>query len=212
MFCPQCRVEYRPGFAHCTDCDVDLVDALPQPEEVGALSRGSLQILWEGEDLALFENLRDGLESAGIRLVEQPLGVYPVVRRNDPFPIQPMARFGYQVAVLSLDLGRARQILGKLLDEEPQDMELPVQGEQQNEPLVGNVLEEEPLICEVWSRSDESLSDFLELALKENGIPTRIERQGAAASIYAPSTKESAAKEIVREIVEGTPPGARGKS
>ena len=26
MFCPQCRVEYRPGFTHCTDCDVDLVD------------------------------------------------------------------------------------------------------------------------------------------------------------------------------------------
>lgn len=25
MFCPQCRVEYRPGFTRCRDCDVDLV-------------------------------------------------------------------------------------------------------------------------------------------------------------------------------------------
>jgi hypothetical protein len=35
-FCPQCREEYRPGFARCADCDVDLVDALPEepkPEE-----------------------------------------------------------------------------------------------------------------------------------------------------------------------------------
>ena len=25
MFCPQCKAEYRPGFTHCSDCDVDLV-------------------------------------------------------------------------------------------------------------------------------------------------------------------------------------------
>jgi len=31
MFCPNCRVEYRPGFAQCSDCGVDLVDNLPPP-------------------------------------------------------------------------------------------------------------------------------------------------------------------------------------
>lgn len=42
MFCPDCRAEYRPGFTHCVDCDVDLVDLLPErhapepgPEETG---------------------------------------------------------------------------------------------------------------------------------------------------------------------------------
>jgi len=29
MFCPQCGEEYRPGFTHCSDCDVDLVEQLP---------------------------------------------------------------------------------------------------------------------------------------------------------------------------------------
>lgn len=29
MFCPQCRTEYREGFASCADCRVPLVDTLP---------------------------------------------------------------------------------------------------------------------------------------------------------------------------------------
>lgn len=30
MFCPKCKSEYRPGFVQCQDCDVDLVEQLPQ--------------------------------------------------------------------------------------------------------------------------------------------------------------------------------------
>ena len=30
MWCPKCKNEYRPGFTHCPDCDVDLVDSLDQ--------------------------------------------------------------------------------------------------------------------------------------------------------------------------------------
>jgi hypothetical protein len=30
MFCPNCKAEYRPGFTHCVDCDVDLVYELPK--------------------------------------------------------------------------------------------------------------------------------------------------------------------------------------
>jgi hypothetical protein len=29
MFCPQCRAEYREGFAHCSECDVPLVGQVP---------------------------------------------------------------------------------------------------------------------------------------------------------------------------------------
>ena len=30
MFCPKCGAEYREGFTHCSDCDVDLVKELPK--------------------------------------------------------------------------------------------------------------------------------------------------------------------------------------
>ena len=211
MFCPQCHVEYRPRFTRCTDCDVELVPALPQVEESRpiALPSGSLQILWEGEDLALFENLLDGLDAADIRYFDQPLGIYPGVRRRDPFPVQPMARFGYQVAVLSSELGRARQILGKLLEKEPEDMELPAQDERRRETPTGAVFQEDALTCEIWSGSVERLAEFLEVALKENGIPTRRELRGVELAIYAPLSMEASAREIIREIVGGAPPDVR---
>ncbi len=32
MFCPNCRAEYRPGFARCSDCDVPLVEHLDETD------------------------------------------------------------------------------------------------------------------------------------------------------------------------------------
>jgi hypothetical protein len=32
-FCPTCRAEYRPGIERCADCDVPLVDELPEEPE-----------------------------------------------------------------------------------------------------------------------------------------------------------------------------------
>ncbi len=29
-FCPSCLAEYKPGITHCPDCDVDLVEKLPE--------------------------------------------------------------------------------------------------------------------------------------------------------------------------------------
>jgi len=46
MFCPNCRVEYRPGFTRCADCELDLVEVLPpanpQGSEIDVNSRPDL--------------------------------------------------------------------------------------------------------------------------------------------------------------------------
>src|SRR5260370_39721289 len=103
MVCPQCKGEYRRGFTRCTDCDVELVSSRPEAE--GSVSKtipsGPLVPLWEGEDLALHTTLLKELESSGIRYFDQAMGVFPGARRWYPFPIQPMTRCVYQVAVLS---------------------------------------------------------------------------------------------------------------
>ena len=32
-WCPVCKNEYREGYTHCNDCDVDLVDSLEEVRE-----------------------------------------------------------------------------------------------------------------------------------------------------------------------------------
>jgi hypothetical protein len=167
---------------------------------------GTLVPFWEGEDLALHTTLLEELETAGIRHFDQPMGVYPGVRRGDPFPIQPMTRFGYQVAVLSSDLPAAGKILERLLNQEPQDMDLPVNEEKQVESSKRLPDPGEKTICEIWVGQDERLSAFLQDALRENEIMMRAEIDGAEIQIYVCPSDEQRAREIVREIVEGAPP------
>jgi hypothetical protein len=47
MFCPECKTEYRPGFIHCSDCNVDLVESILEPDHGSDLE---LHGVWEGQD------------------------------------------------------------------------------------------------------------------------------------------------------------------
>jgi len=42
MYCPECRAEYREGFTHCADCDVDLVEALPPEDQAEYLESATV--------------------------------------------------------------------------------------------------------------------------------------------------------------------------
>ncbi len=87
MICPKCGAEYRQGYYRCADCDVPLVESLPDE-----LSREAAQ-RYSGEDEELVEVARTQdnslllvykslLEGAGIpftvhgerRMVMEPLG------------------------------------------------------------------------------------------------------------------------------------------
>jgi len=67
MFCPKCRAEYRAEFTHCSDCNVLLVDRLPQNESVAELVR--LRSYATDGELFLAKSV---LESAGIDAMASP--------------------------------------------------------------------------------------------------------------------------------------------
>lgn len=208
MYCPQCKAEYRFGCSRCADCDVGLVASLPAAEEADSrdVPSGSLVPLWEGEDLALHATLLEELEAAGIRYFDQPMGTTPGIRRMVPFPVQPMVQFGYQVAVLSSNLAPAQRILEKLLEEEPEDMALPADDESREETPERPGRGDAEATCEVWAGSEESMAGFLADALRENGVPARMENSGEKMKLYVASADEARARKILREIREGVPP------
>jgi len=178
-----------------------MASAYPIPED-----RGSVVLVWAGEDPALHATLLEQLESAGIRYSDKVLGDDEVAPTADPLPIDWKPRFGFEVAVLSSDLAAARAILEKLLNEEPADLEIPAQDEAPSaEPQLVSVTELHPTI-EVWSGTDDRIAQFLTAALQENEIPIHLETAGDLTKVFVSADNEARGREIVREVVNATPP------
>jgi hypothetical protein len=112
MFCPQCKAEYREGFKHCPECDVDLVLSLPREPEEPAASEDDWQqsavVVWQGTDSLLADRIVQILEGAGVELYSQRF-VATVV------PI-PSGRVDYAVWVHRKDEIRARDLIRALLE------------------------------------------------------------------------------------------------
>jgi hypothetical protein len=170
------------------------------------VQQGVLVLLWAGEDPALHAALLEQLEVADIAYSDKTIGDDEVAPTADPLPIDWKPRFGFEVAVSSLDLAAGQQILEALLSEEPADLEIPAQDEATSAEPSLVVATEEHGTVEVWSGSDERIAQFLTAAMQENEIPIHLENPGEQTGIYVSAANEKRAREIVREVVEGAPP------
>ena len=65
MFCPQCRAEYRAGVERCPDCDVALVERLPDEAEAEEPDAKLVKVYATGE-AAMIPVVQSLLEAAGI--------------------------------------------------------------------------------------------------------------------------------------------------
>ena len=178
----------------------------------GPAAQSAYVRLWTGENPALHDALLEQLQSADIPYVDTPFGADQIAPTADPLPIDARARFGFYVSVPSRHLRKARQILESLLDREDlANVEFPgFEGVPTGEPVVQEQTsrsgaQEQPTV-EVWTGTDRQLCQFLTAALDENEIPHRLQKEGVTKTIYTPPSQSARAREIVREITEGTPP------
>ena len=170
------------------------------------IQQGSLVLLWAGEDPAVHAALLEELEVAEIPFSDKSLGDDEVAPTANPLPIDWKPRFGFEVAVLSTDLAAAREVLEKLLEEEPADLEIPAQDSAAAaEPPLTVATETHPKV-EVWNGNDDRIAQFLTAAMQENEIPIHLENPGEETRIFVSAANEKRAREIVREVVEGAPP------
>jgi hypothetical protein len=230
MICPQCKAEYRQGFTHCADCDVDLVWELPKTalewrpaESVGDPNEDPFCSFWKGEDPRVHAELCTVLDEAGIPH-------HTVFRRDHLFNLRNFA--AYEVGVPFsmferaenavkeaygtqdlVDIG-AQELHGRLQDGSKWTPRLPEtltpvpDQDIPGPPDTGDATDwyPEDATVKVWSTESGEPSDFLVAALHENGMHCRVDRNGQRAALYVLPENEKPAREIVKEVVEGRPP------
>jgi hypothetical protein len=232
MFCPQCNAEYRPGFTRCSDCGVGLVQNPPrfalanQPSaDPGDPNEDPFCSFWKGEDQRVHAELRQVLEEAGIPHKT-------VFRRDHLFNFHNYSRYEIGVpfslyeraeAAVTAAFGEddvkdsGRQELQKLFEAIPSRL---LEQAEEARPVDEEILPGPPspgesvdwcpedATANVWSADAQSEldGDFLVAALHENGIQCRLDQQGTGAKLYVLPHDASHAREIIREVVEGSPP------
>jgi len=224
MFCPICKAEYRLGFTQCSDCQVPLVETLPD-ERADPTSGTDTDAtptavkLWDGSDFSAFAAIREALRDASIAY-EGPESRAPLWGKG---PQQP-----FTIWVQKQDEDAAREILADVLGENelPDTEETSEAGteEEQNEAdaqagaaedestgeaAPDDIVEDfhpDDATSEVWSGTDKQMADDLKMCLGEIGIGCVMAEDGDKVSVLVLPSSESRAKEIVRQVIDAAPP------
>ena len=210
MICPSCKCEYIRGVTQCADCGVALVDALESPEANPAEDVRIVSI-WRGNDPAECERVQEALEHAEIP--------FTVPDSKSPFSFLPTEPT-LEVWISDADRERAKKILldlqgrvdpDELTPEEIESLALPESDQPDREQTSDlqnqseNWYEDEPVI-EVWNGDSEAFADSLIACLREVGIASHKLSEAGHWRLAVRPEQESRAKEVVREVVEASPP------
>ena len=212
MICPNCQCQYIRGVTQCPECDVPLVDELPDLD-AHPLGDAPIVAIWRGNDPAEFERVGEALDSAGIPFTA------PAAKSSFSFmPTEP----SMEVWVAETDQERARKILDDLDDrahpdeltpEEAESLALPESegaddgdaADDQPPALPEHWFEDEP-VAEVWNGDSDEFADTLAGCLREVGIASHKFSEAGHSRLVVSQKQEARAREVVREVVDATPP------
>jgi hypothetical protein len=209
MYCPQCKAEFRSGFTHCSDCDVDLVERLSERDcnSDEELPDRSLRGVWEGRDQDECVSICERLRSAEIP--------YKVIQHRRQYLKGLDTRFKISVPVKFC--GKAKEIIQKgRLDfaDEGEDQRL-MELQSMGDVAPGHNLADNDrsdwrsaaATKEIWCEDAPKYSWMIEISLQANNIPARVEISAdGTRKIFVSPNDESRAREIVHEIKDGVPP------
>jgi len=226
MFCPNCKTEYRAGFSVCSDCGAQLVDQLPGEIPTNAPKSAGPELLWTGTNSAVYGVIVNALDDAGIPHHESQREAGPIPGLGQPvyaifIPSRQhqAARMEMEKAVRELENGSGERDTVRLDPEE----EIRASDEEEDDDDDGSAAPDdlapddiapddipedydpEKATAEVWSGDEIEIKDMLVASLHENGIGCELEVNGAFRLLVMPSD-ESRAREIVREVLDASPP------
>jgi hypothetical protein len=207
MFCPSCKCEYIRGVTRCSDCGVALVDALA-PEDANPLDNVRIVSVWQGNEPSECERVKGALENAGIEFLD---------RDSKNFDLFAPSGANLEIWVSTADRDAARKIIldedGRIDPDEltPEGIELLTLPESDQpdsdgpQDLSVEWNKDDP-VTEVWNGEKEDFADTLAACLREIGIASRKLSEARHWSLVVRPEQEARAKEVVREVVEASPP------
>jgi hypothetical protein len=221
MICPQCRAEYRQGYTSCSECQVPLVEPrgdelqIAEPAaEVGDPNQDPFCSFWKGGDLRVATEICAVLDEVCIP--------HKTIRRQDHL-FNFSNQSPYEIGVPASSYKKAEQAIQEAFgtDEETGEERMPLLPEPESRRTDSLELPEAAMVdvnewlgpqypedatVQVWSGEDQASKDMIEMSLKENNLTSRSERDGDLVRVLVLPEDQERAREIVREIVEGTPP------
>jgi len=232
MVCPQCKVEYRRGFTRCVDCNVDLVPE-PSTEPSDMVGQG-YRVLWRCVDQQECISTCYQLQDLNIpyKVADMPASLKRNMDVSRRYEIS-VSYADYERAKSDLNIeDDPPETLSQTEWQEmegpanPNEMQAP-EGFELPEPSESDELDgkeslpdtperrdayfrywyPEDATLQIWSGGgDEDFLGAIEMALKENLIHCRVEGDGDNRRVvFVMPEDESRAREIVREIIEGSP-------
>lgn len=206
-YCPLCDTEYRDSFERCTPCGVSLV-----PEELRGAPltdkdrNDKLELLWRGGNPVAVGRVIEALRAAGIR--------HHVLSNHDNFVFElamPLPK--YEVRVLQSDAAAAAELVSGIEDP-PFFGASSSQAEDEESALRPDALQDRRVrspseaSVEVWSGEDAGLARILQDCFAENRIAVRrASGESHSIKLFVAPSDEQASREIVRQVIEGAPPG-----
>jgi hypothetical protein len=211
VFCPSCKCEYRAGATLCSDCGVPLVDSL-DPGAPSPPDGGELVLVWAGNDPQEWTETKEALTKAKIPFSEQESSAYFIFRSMRPkSELFVPKKYVERARKVLLDLG-SRVDPAELTAEEIKSLELPESdgaypdGHASIPSDLPEDWDDQEPASEVWSGGDEDFANTLLACFREISIPSRkFSKDGEWRLVVRPE-QEARAKEIVREVVEASPP------
>jgi hypothetical protein len=210
MICPDCKCEYLAGVTQCSDCGVPLVDALDATASA-RLENERIVCVWSGNDPRECAEVRQALDANRIKFADPSTGYsdFPTLRPR------------MEICVFSADEDRARKVLlelgrhadlDELTPEEIDSLALPASDDVGSDEVTNTPTDlhedwdEDEAVSEVWNGEQEDFANTLSACFRENGIASHKVTEGSRWRLVVRPEQEARAKEIVREVVEASPP------
>jgi hypothetical protein len=227
MYCPQCGAEYLKSATTCSDCQVALVPEPPgQPQQSANYGDEPLAPVWSGMDPRKHAEVLEllGRESIPTSTVRREDALFPIGRLE--FTVYAPASLAVKAnAILNPEdtSEETQEVEPQELD--PYPMETPPEAGYQEGATQTRERDDwhiEDATAEIWSGEEVDLADMVRMSLRENQIPCRSSRDvidpnsefesespmtaDTVVKLYVLPRDEARAKQIVREIVDATPP------